>query len=239
MPKPNKGFSDKEDRGITVPKHFFTDLLSKIQDIDVLKICLFTIFFLDQIEGDFRYLREDELLNDDHLIQYTGFDRNEASGRIKEALKKAVSAGFLLSITTQKDKAHETIYILNTAKGRALSEAIESGDVKPRTKRATDRLVNAEQLNIFHIYEQNIGPISPMISEALLEAEASYPAEWIEEAVRIAVENNVRRWVYIQTILDNWREEGRDERKSRRYSEEDRRRYIRGKYAEFIEHGDE
>jgi DnaD/phage-associated family protein len=90
--------------------------------------------------------------------------------------------------------------------------------------------------NIYHLYEENIGPLTPMIADTLQEAEQSYPYVWIEEAVRIAVENNVRRWTYVEAILKRWQEGGRDERTDRRDTEKDRRRYVEGEFSDFIEH---
>ena len=40
-----------------------------------------------------------------------------------------------------------------------------------------------------------------MVGERLLEAEETYPAEWIEDAFREAAELNVRNWRYIERIL--------------------------------------
>jgi DNA replication protein DnaD len=46
---------------------------------------------------------------------------------------------------------------------------------------------------------------------------------------------NARNWKYIEAILRSWKEKGHDE-KDRRDSQEDRRKYIEGEYADFIEH---
>ena len=89
--------------------------------------------------------------------------------------------------------------------------------------------------NIFKLYEENIGPLTPLIADALRDAEESYPEEWIEEAIRIAVANNVRRWNYIDRILTRWQEEGRDGT-DRRNNQEDYRRYLKGEYGEFGSH---
>jgi DnaD/phage-associated family protein len=75
-----------------------------------------------------------------------------------------------------------------------------------------------------------------MIAETLRDAEDTYPNQWIEEAVQIAVENNVRRWNYVDAILKRWQEGGRDEREDRRDTEKDRRRYVEGEFSDFIEH---
>jgi DNA replication protein len=93
----------------------------------------------------------------------------------------------------------------------------------------------SERPNIFRLYEENMGPLTPLISEALQEAEKTYASEWIEDAMRIAVKKNVRNWRYVEAILKSWQEKGRDDT-NRRDSEKDRRRYIEGEYADFIEH---
>ena len=74
-----------------------------------------------------------------------------------------------------------------------------------------------------------------MITESLKEAEAAYHAEWIEDAIRIAVQKNVRNWRYIDAILRSWQEKGRNEI-DRRDPEKNRRKYIEGDYADFIQH---
>jgi DnaD/phage-associated family protein len=79
--------------------------------------------------------------------------------------------------------------------------------------------------NIFRLYENNIGPLTPMIAEILQDAENTYPPAWIEEAIRIAVENNKRNWRYVEAILRRWQEGGRDEREDRRDTEKSLRRY--------------
>jgi len=55
--------------------------------------------------------------------------------------------------------------------------------------------------NIFILYEQNIGLLTPPIADELRQAEQTYPAGWIEEAFREAVSLNKRSWRYIRAIL--------------------------------------
>jgi DNA replication protein len=90
--------------------------------------------------------------------------------------------------------------------------------------------------NIFVLYEQNIGLLQHLIADELLEAEREYPAQWIEEAFRLAAEANVRRWSYVRAILERWATEGKRDETSRRDSEEDYDRYTKGKYADLFEH---
>ncbi len=85
--------------------------------------------------------------------------------------------------------------------------------------------------NIYALYEDNIGTISPLLAEELREAEQEFSWAWIEEAFKIAVTQNKRSWGYISAILHRWAAEGRDEGKehgkSGRHPQEDSsRKYI-------------
>ena len=78
------------------------------------------------------------------------------------------------------------------------------------------------------------------MADALKEAEETYPADWIDEAMRIAVEKNKRNWRYVNAILERWQREGRNAaKKSPKIDEtltEDRRRYVEGEFSDFVEH---
>ena len=69
--------------------------------------------------------------------------------------------------------------------------------------------VQVERPNIFVLYEQNIGFLSPLIADQLRDAADQYPPEWIEAAFREAVQHNKRKWSYISAILRRWETEGR------------------------------
>jgi DnaD/phage-associated family protein len=88
---------------------------------------------------------------------------------------------------------------------------------------------------IFKLYEDNIGPITPMLADMLQEAENNYPQSIIQYAFEEAVKQNARSWKYIDAILRNWQEKGSNGQNSRD-PEKDRRKYIEGEYAEFINH---
>ncbi len=68
-----------------------------------------------------------------------------------------------------------------------------------------------QQLNIFTLYQENIGLIVPMIRDVLLEAEKEYSMEWIKKAITIAVEANHRSWRYVEAILKRWKADGIDD----------------------------
>ena len=88
--------------------------------------------------------------------------------------------------------------------------------------------------NIFKLYEENIGPITPLLSDMLREAEKNYPSEWFEEAFEIAVSRNIRNWKYVEAILARWKEKGKDERKDQQDIVKDAKRYSDSDFSEFI-----
>lgn len=69
--------------------------------------------------------------------------------------------------------------------------------------------VPGERPNIFVLYEQNIGLLTPSIAEKLRDAHYQYPSEWIEAAFQRALQYNKRSWDYISAILKRWGTEGR------------------------------
>jgi DNA replication protein len=69
--------------------------------------------------------------------------------------------------------------------------------------------VEIDRPNIFRLYEQNIGIITPLIADHLRDAADLYPMEWIERAFREALQHNIRKWSYISAILRNWETEGK------------------------------
>lgn len=59
-------------------------------------------------------------------------------------------------------------------------------------------------------FEENIHILSPYIGEQLKSALEEYPMAWIKDAIKIAADQNKRRWAYMQGILKRWKEEGRN-----------------------------
>ncbi len=231
-----KGFTTGQKPGTSLPESFFTELLPKIENVEELKVLLFVFWKTSRQEGPFPYVRQSDFHKDQEFVKGFGKQRGLETQALEQALEAAIKRGTLLSTVIDFKDNKEPIYLLNSARGRAALEAVQKKKWNPGAK---DPAAGSESLappNIFRIYEENIGPLTPMIAEALKEAEKLYPAPWIEEAIRIAVENNVRRWRYAEAILQNWHEKGKDERRVRGDTEKDRRRYVRGEFSEFVEH---
>lgn len=65
-------------------------------------------------------------------------------------------------------------------------------------------------VNVVEAYEANIGAITPLIRDTLLDALSDYSAAWIVEAIGIAVKSEKRFWRYVEGILKKWKRDGKD-----------------------------
>jgi DNA replication protein len=238
MMKGFSGFPPGKTRLVSLPEPVFSELLPLIDDLNELKVTLFCYWRLSQGHSAIRFVRRDVLLKDEALLK--GLHREpgeEATVALNRALEQAIARGTLLHVHAERDGKPEDWYFANTPKGRAAVQQIERG-VPPED---TPPISQAEvsRPNIFVLYEQNIGMLQPLISDELRQAEREYPAQWIEDAFQLAVEANVRRWSYIRAILERWATEGRGDGTGRGDSQEDYRRYTKGKYADLFEHRDD
>jgi DnaD/phage-associated family protein len=79
--------------------------------------------------------------------------------------------------------------------------------------------------NIFTLYTENVGNITPMIRDQLIEDETEFGTETVEYAIREAVFHNARNMKYIEAILRRSSKPIKDNRMSddaiRRYGEWD------------------
>ncbi|MBN2499379.1 MAG: DnaD domain protein [Anaerolineales bacterium] len=231
-----KGFPPGKIRFTPIPAPFFTELLPAIDDLGELKVTLYALWQLDRMEGSFRYLCSADFSEDTEFMQGLGADRDSAQTVLDNALERAVARGTLLAVTLDLDERAQSFYFLNTARGQAAVKAIVDGKWQPSGDARYPIALGLEPPNIFRLFEENIGPITPLIADTLRDAEETYPLAWIEEAIQAAVEQNARSWKYIEAILERRQKEGRHGRQVQGDTQEDRRRYIEGKYSDFIEH---
>ncbi len=230
------GFPEGKMHFTGIPDLFFGSLLPKIDHLGELKTTIYAFRLLHGMEGAFRYLRRENFSQDPVFMQGLAEDPEQAGNILDEALSLCIERKTFLRTSIELETGHQDLYFLNSPKGRAAILAVEAGEWRHSGDADAPVEPIPQAANIYILYEENIGPLTPMIADTLQEAEQSYPYAWIEEAVRIAVENNVRRWTYVEAILKRWQEGGRDERTDRRDTEKDRRRYVEGEFSDFIEH---
>ncbi len=221
------GFSAGKIRTTPVPNQFFSELLPAIDHLGELKVTLFVFWRLTLKEGDVRYVRYSELQADETLLAGLAAHRHEAEGALDDALERATARGTLLHIEIESAAGRDDYYFVNTPKGRAAVDGITRGLWRPTGQPDAPIDVHVERPNIFTLYEQNIGALTPLLVDELRDAEEEFPEHWIEDAIRAAVENNARSWRYVRAILERWDVEGRqDYGKGLGNTEKDRRQRL-------------
>jgi len=206
------GFPAGRTRFTRIPNEFFSDVVPLVDDVAELKVLLYTFWRLDQGEGETRYLRLDDVLVDLLFLDGMGAEPEEQRQATVEAFERTAQRGVLIALTVKKGDKEELWYFLNSARGRDAVSRIKHGDFEGLIHDIDDVVVGLERErpNIFLLYEQNIGVLTPMIADKLRQAERDYPDDWIFDAIGLAVERNKRSWAYIASILMEWAEHGKD-----------------------------
>ncbi len=220
-----------------VPSVFFSSLLPQISDMAELKTTLHIFWVLYQKRGYPRFTTYKELLGSTSLMRSLG-ERSKSSDEVlRTALEMAVKRGTILRIVLERDGVPEDIYLLNTDVDRQVAAKIQSGDLQLSGLEVKEpAYINTEERpDIFTLYEQNIGMLTPMVAEELREAEKLYPESWIRDAIKEAVNHGKRKWSYISAILERWSTEGKSDGAYRRdIKKTDPDKYIKGKYGHMV-----
>jgi len=220
-----------------LPNFFFSTLLPQISDIAELKTTLHILGALYRKRGYPRFITYRELLSNTSLIRSLKEAAKPPDEVLRQALEMATRRGTILHIVLDRDGVPEDIYFLNTDSDRQIVAKIQNGELSLVGLKTGGQssIETEEQPDIFTLYEQNIGMLTPMIAEELREAEKLYPVAWIKDAIKEAVSLNKRNWRYIARILERWSSEGKDSgayKRELKKTEPDK--YIKGKYGHMV-----
>ncbi|MBM4426404.1 MAG: DnaD domain protein [Chloroflexi bacterium] len=91
---------------------------------------------------------------------------------------------------------------------RLWSTSDQQSGIKESNKEKEKNTTTSTTPNNFALYESNIGPLTPMISDALKDAEQTYSPDWVARAIQEAAKSNVRRWNYIEGVLRGYKDRG-------------------------------
>ncbi len=242
------GFPDGKMRRVIIPDLFFSDLLPQIDDLAELKLTLHCFWLLNEPGGEYKYLRGADLRDDRTLLHSLTLDNDLRTPEqaLTDALARAVTRNTLLRLDVDLGPeeaatpvVREDWYFMNTVKGREAIALIRQGRLREVQSALPDEArVRVQRPNIFVLYEQNIGILTPLLAEQLRDLEKTYAPEWIHDAFEIAISRNKRHLRYIQSILKRWETDGRDGEfhgESGQDAEERRRRsYIPDEYSDII-----
>jgi len=162
-----KGFPQGKIRLVPVPGLFFQELLPQIDHLGELKITLYAFWRLDRMEGTFRYLRKADFTGEESLLH------GMAIPEVEDSLRRAVARGTLLQASIPGPDGPQELYFMNSPKGRAAVKLIAQGQWRYTGEELQPVALREDVPNIFRLYEEHIGPLTPMIAEELREAEAS------------------------------------------------------------------
>jgi len=214
MPDRQLSSSQKKTDFIFLPESFFIQAMPKIQDLAELKVVLYVAYLILRKQERPYFVTYKELLSHE-LVATMGEET------LRQALNSAVEHGALLNSTLNINGVPEDVYSLTAESHQPPARLPSPG---------------GQAVNIFALYEQNVGIITPMIAEELKEADKIYPPQWIEEAFKEAVTLNKRSWKYIARILERWASEGKDSGEYRRDIKKDGPdKYIKGRYGHLVQ----
>jgi DnaD/phage-associated family protein len=183
-------------KALPVPSPLLGSLLAEIDDIAELKCTLRFLWYTAQVSGSPKWVDESALLSDGVLNTALG-----SQDEIRRGVSAAIERGTLV-------EASGRLLIATPENQRTAAQAT----LTPAASTASEPVrepVTRETSNVYALYEANIGLLTPMVADHLRDAEATYPLEWIEAAIREATERNVRNWRYVSTILERWSTGGR------------------------------
>jgi DNA replication protein len=191
---------------VPLPQSFFTGVMPRIQDLAELKTVLSVAYLILGKRDRPEFVTYSELTA---VCRELSAELSDETFR--RALDSGVQHGALLRSTVNVDGTPEDVYSLPFDSQRQVT------------------------VNIFALYEQNVGIITPIIAEELKDAERLYPPEWIEDAFKEAAELNKRSWRYIARILERWASEGKDSGEYKRDAKKDGPdKYVKGRYGHLV-----
>jgi DNA replication protein len=211
------GFLVQTEPAVGIPRAFFTDVLPQISELAEVQTTLAVFRLAAEAGGIESPVAEAAVCADAALraaLRSAGSPR-EPDDRIVTGLDLATGRGTLLRFVAARGESRDVWYYVNTPVNQALIAAMARGAVAPPRiiwREGQPPAVVPERPNVFRLYEQNVGPLTPLIADHLVRALETWPEAWIEDAVAEAVAYNKRSWRYIQRILEGWQSEGRQPR---------------------------
>jgi DnaD/phage-associated family protein len=230
-----------------VPRSFFERHLVRIRDIAALKVLLSIYERVADFDVAEQYVAEEALFADRLLLdglRWTATTRPPI-GEIRRGIDLLVAHDAIVRICVEENNDSTFWLMPKEPENVSRLNSVIHGDA-PFPFRSSQAIaqprVAIERPNVFRLYEQNIGMLTPLIADQLIEAIELYPERWIEDAIGEAVSLNRRNWRYIQRILQRWETEGRGDETDRRNQGASGfvqpEKYLHGKYSSLFRRGD-
>jgi DnaD/phage-associated family protein len=187
-------------KNFSFPIEILTKVLKKIENIETIKFLIFTLYRFQAENLKIQFFTKSQIESSNSLSEILADIK-----KLDIILKELVELGVFISIETNYKNKKEQLYFLNNARNRAAIRAIETGEWLPKSN--VEEITFVNRPNIYQLYEDNIGALTPIIAELLDEAEKEYSYPWIEEAFKLAVKKDARNWAYVEAILKRWKKD--------------------------------
>lgn len=206
----------------------FHGLMATIDNVNELKVTLFCLWAFEQRDAanGLYWLRRADF--DGLNAEVHGLDEDA----IDDGLDCAVLRRTLLKVEMTTPSGVEAIYLRATPEAEAALAT--PGGFAARIDAAGHLDVLPPRPSVYKIYEENIGPLTGLIGDALRDLVTDYGENWVEDAIAVAVERNIRTLAYVKGVLRGWRKDGRRDANSGRHLATDEKSAA-GKYADFFE----
>ncbi len=91
-----------------------------------------------------------------------------------------------------------------------------------------------KEKDIFVLWEEEIGKITPTVRDTLIDAIEHFGEDWVRDAIKEASRSNKKDWRYIEGILKNWARDGKDVGPPGQRRDRDTGKYFKGKYGHMV-----
>ncbi len=164
-----------------------------------------------------RSLFNDTLFKSDKVLTSIGIQKRYQEAIKSRALKRTIEITEFWLL--EKNETQSFIKVnsnlnkseINSSKSRNNSNKSENNDTKK--SKVNKNKVNESKVNnnIFLVYENcGFGTINNFTKEQLESMVNDFSFEWVKEALEIATTNGARNLKYVQRILENWRDKGKN-----------------------------
>tara|TARA_B100002052_G_C15862931_1_gene590985 strand:+ start:7 stop:741 length:735 start_codon:yes stop_codon:yes gene_type:complete len=224
--KTDNGFKFNNRNYIPIPIELTSSLLKDIDSYEEFKCTLRIFSLIFSLRPKRLWISFEELIADPVLLEsiHPGNSQNKTEIIIK-SIYAAKKRKTIVIREKVKDQIQNSIILINDKISNELLKRKDIGNLDNGLDLEQTDFQSSQkpQSNIYGLYEDNIGQMTPLLAEELKLAEKKYPNSWIQEAITEAVKNNIRNWKYISSILNRWQIEGRTNGESTRYSKKSER----------------
>ena len=216
-----------------IPNDFFELFFPNVEFIEDTFTLFWCVYVLQEEFASKQrcYVSSDDLWSTpgvEHSFKKIGIDKEQ----FNQSLERCVELGFLLKIFNNHQNHEEVIFLLNNSTAQDMVTNLQTGESNIDVNLNLEQAQTFVTAELFQLYEEYFGVISPRIAESLVEASNQYDSDLIKQALQEASIQSVTSWRYIERILESKEKEGQKNETNRRDSLEARKHnYIGGKFG--------